>query len=518
MNNSNSLFLTPITEEEILNVVLNMSNKTSTDCYNINMETVKKCIDVIVKPLTNIFNKSFNTGVFPDSMKTAKVVPIFKSGNKSEFTNYRPISLLPQFSKILEKLFDIRFESFLKKNNVLNESQYGFRSGRSTLMALTEMLEEITTAKDKKMSTVAVFIDLKKAFDTLNHEILVNKLYHYGIRGIVLEWIVSYLSKRKQFVQINDISSEHKTIRCGVPQGSVLGPKLFNIYINDLCNVSSMLRCVLFADDTTIICSKYDLKELCTEVNNELNKVSDWFNINKLSLNLNKTNFMLFASSKSSVYVPITIKNTHLERVYLTKILGIYIDQNLTWKHHVSYVLNKLSKCVGILHRVQHLLGREPLYKLYCSLFLPYITYCSMVWGNTYHSNILPIFIKQKKAMRIVCKVKSDHHSAELFANMNSLNFFQIVELQSATFMYKAFHQLLPCNLQKYFTIKSNVYGIETKQKNMLYQSYVRTTKKQHCISVAGVKLWNSINNDLRNSYSVLMFKKIYKNYMLNIM
>ena len=181
------MFLTPITEEENLNVVLNMSNKTSTDCYNINMETVKKWIDVIVKPLTNIFNKSFNTGVFPDSMKTAKVVPIFKSGNKSDFTNYRPISLLPQFSKILEKLFDIRFESFLNKNNVLNESQYGFRSGRSTLMALTEMLEEITNAKDKKMSTVAVFIDLKKAFDTLNHEILVNKLYHYGIRGIVLE-------------------------------------------------------------------------------------------------------------------------------------------------------------------------------------------------------------------------------------------------------------------------------------------------------------------------------------------
>ena len=259
---------------------------------------------------------------------------------------------MPQFSIILEKLFDIRFESFLNKNNVLNESQYGFRSGRSTLMALTEMLEEITNAKDKKMSTVAVFIDLKKAFDTLNREILVNKLYHYGIRGIVLEWIVSYISKRKQFVHINDISSEHKTIRCGVPQGSVLGPKLFNIYINDLCNVSSMLRCVLFADDTTIICSKYDLKELCTEVNNELNKVSDWFNINKLSLNVNKTNFMLFANSKSSVYVPITIKNTHLERVYLTKILGIYIDQNLTWKHHVSYVLNKLSKCVGILHRV----------------------------------------------------------------------------------------------------------------------------------------------------------------------
>ena len=203
---------------------------------------------------------------------------------------------------------------------------------------------------------------------------------------------------------MNDISSEHKTIRCGIPQGSVLGPKLFNIYINDLCNVSSILRCVLFAEDTTIICSKYDLEELCTEVSNELNKVNDWFSINKLSLNINKTNFMLFANSMRSVDVYITIKNTHLERVRVKK-KRIYIDQNLTWKHHVSYVLSKLSKCSGILCRVQHLLGREPLYKLYCTLFLPYIAYCSIFWGNTYHSNILTIFTKQKKTIGIVCEV-----------------------------------------------------------------------------------------------------------------
>ena len=155
------------------------------------------------------------------------------------------------------------------------------------------------------MSTVAVLIDLKKAFDTLNHEILGYKPYHYGIRSIVLEWIVSYLSNRKQFVQINDISSEHKTITCGIPQGSVLGTNLFSIYINDLCYVSSILRCILFADDTTLIRSKYDLKELCTYVSNELNKINDWSNNNKLSLNLNKTNFMLFTNSKSSVNVPI---------------------------------------------------------------------------------------------------------------------------------------------------------------------------------------------------------------------
>ena len=179
---------------------------------------------------------------------------------------------------------------------------------------------------------------------------------------------------------------------------------------------------------------------------------------------------MLFADSKSSANVPITIKNACLERDYVAKILGIYIDQNLTWKHHVSYAINKLSKCTGILCRVQHLLGREPLYKLYCKLILQYIAYCCVVWGNKYHSNISPICIKQKKAMKIVCKVKSDHHTPELFAKMNFLNFYEIVEMQTATLMYKALHQPLPCNLQRYFP---NEYSIEHTQKtcsiNVMY-------------------------------------------------
>ena len=182
-------------------------------------------------------------------MKTAKVIPVFKSGDKSQFNNYRPIALLPKFSKMFEKLLEKRLNSFLTKYNIINESQYGFQSVRSTAMAINDLVESVADALDNKMSTIGVFIDLKKAFDTLNHEILVKKLEHYGIQGIASKWIISYLTSRKQYVNIQDTSSEHKEILCGIPQGSTLGPKLFIIYINEICNISPTLKFTLFADE-----------------------------------------------------------------------------------------------------------------------------------------------------------------------------------------------------------------------------------------------------------------------------
>ena len=185
-------------------------------------------------------------------MKTAKVIPLFKSGDKKSFNNYRPVSLLSQFSKILEKLFDNRLQSFIDKHSILSDSQYGFRSSCSTSSALIELIEEISTSLDNKKIAIGVFIDLRKAFDTIDHKLLLSKLDHYGVRGQSNNWIKSYLEHREQFVQIGDYKSDLLTILCGVPQGSVLGPKLFILYINDLCNVSKLLKFILFADDTNI--------------------------------------------------------------------------------------------------------------------------------------------------------------------------------------------------------------------------------------------------------------------------
>ena len=223
--NQSSMFLTAVEEKEIIDIVNNCKDKTSTDCNNIDMKIVKRVIEGISKPLTFICNL-FQTGKFPNKMKIAKVVPLYKTGDRHHFTNYRPVSLLPQFSKILEKIFNNRLDKFMDKHKC-SDSQYGFRSNSSTSLALMESIEEITNAIDNKRYAIGIFIDLKKAFDTINHDILINKLERYGIRGIVLHWVKSYLRDRRQFVKLGDCASSCLDITCGVPQGSVLGPKLF---------------------------------------------------------------------------------------------------------------------------------------------------------------------------------------------------------------------------------------------------------------------------------------------------
>lgn len=241
-------------------------------------------MNCIVKPLSYIFNLSFQSGIFPNRMKVAKVVPLYKDGDKHMFTNYRPISLLSQFSKVLEKKFVQKLDEFIeKKKQLLNESQYGFRLGRSTASATMNIVEDIVNATDNKKHTIGVFIDLKKAFDTVDHSILLSKLKLYGVRGIVLDWLSSYLNKRQQYVQYNNNKSNNMQIKCGIPQGSVLGPKLFILYINDICDVSKLLNFVLFADDTNIYLSGNDLNELVISMEQEMVKVKEWFDINRLS-------------------------------------------------------------------------------------------------------------------------------------------------------------------------------------------------------------------------------------------
>ena len=208
-------------------------------------------------------------------MKTAKVIPMYKTGNKHHFTNYRPISLLPQFSEILEKLFNDRLCKFIDKYKLLTDSQYGFRTNRSTALALTELTEEITNATDNKKFVIGTFIDLKKAFDTINHNILITKLEQYGIRGVVLNWVRSYLERRQQFVMMDGSKSECLDIVCGVPQGSVLGPMLFNMYINDICNVSKSLKFILFADDTNILVSGENLQQLLSTLTAEISRLKN---------------------------------------------------------------------------------------------------------------------------------------------------------------------------------------------------------------------------------------------------
>ena len=267
------MFINPVNEDEVVNIIKSCKPKHSQDCDDINMYVLSKVTDQIVKPLVHIFNSSFSSGIFPSEMKTAKVIPLFKSGDRSDFSNYRPISLLSQFSKVLEQLFNFRLEQFLISNEILSNCQYGFRSRMSTVHAALELIESISTAIDNQKHCAGVFIDLKKAFDTVNHDLLIKKLFFYGIRCTANAWLNNYLTNRNQYVIADGHSSGMRFITCGVPQGSVMGPVLFLLYINDMCNVSNLLKFVLFADATNIFCSSTSLHDLQYTINRELAKL-----------------------------------------------------------------------------------------------------------------------------------------------------------------------------------------------------------------------------------------------------
>jgi len=260
---------------------------------NVPAQLLKDAADVIANPLAYIFNQSLSLGVFPEMMKVAKVTPIYKKGQKNVPGNYRPISVLPLLAKVFEKLVNKRLLDFLETNNVLYEHQYGFRKQYSTKLSLINLINDVIKSIDTGSITPAIFIDFQKAFDTIDHAILCGKLKHYGIRGLPLQWFESYLTDRFQFVSYGGVSSSRQMTTCGVPQGSVLGPTLFLIYINDLSRSTTFFNFRLFADDSNLF---YTLppgeNEIVMErINMQLNKVSNWCSANKLTINLLKTNY-----------------------------------------------------------------------------------------------------------------------------------------------------------------------------------------------------------------------------------
>ena len=440
-----------ITENETLTIINNLKSKNSSGNDDISNRLLKSKKCEISKPLTIIINQSLETGIFPDALKVAKVKPLFKKGDNCCLNNYRPISLLPTISKIFERVMYTQLYYYFNVNNLLSEQQYGFRSQHSTELASVKLvdfiLKEMDNIRDIKIPA-SIFLDLSKAFDTLNFDILLRKLQHYGIDGNSLNLIKSYLTNRFQYVQFENSDSSLLEVKSGISQGSILGPLFFSILINDLVNCSTKFQFLMYADDTTIYFNLNDFPLINREIeiNSELEKVNTWLKLNKLAINVDKSKCMFFQKRRSITPLKFLMNNRAIDVVHNFNYLGIMLDANMSWKSHIAMVSNKLSRINGILHRLKYLYPQNIQITLYKSLFIPRINYGSLLWGHVGES----IDKIQKKAIRTITYSNYIAHSEPLLKSLNLLKVKDLFNLKILKFLFNLYHNKLPPYFNNY--------------------------------------------------------------------
>jgi len=501
--NPNSIFLTPTDSNEIITILKTLKSKKSAGHDQLSTVFLKSIGPSIAYPISKIINISLQTGIVPDTLKIAKVIPIHKGKEKNDFSNYRPISLLPSMSKLAEKVIHKRFYFFLETQNILYENQYGFRRKHGTIDALTKFVTDTTKSLDEKESILAVFLDLSKAFDTIDHSILLNKLEFYGIRGKAWDWCKDYLSNRKQYVNYKDKNSSLYKIRYGVPQGSVLSPLLFIIYTNDLPDNLNIAKSILFADDTTIYHSSSNISQLYETMNTELNNLTDWFQANKLSLNISKTNYMIFSNiNLQQNYIELKITNQIIMQKSCVKFLGVLIDEKLKWNEHVKIAKQKVSRSFYAINRAKHFLPRKHLITLYYSLVYPYLNYGITLWGATYDIYLKNLILIQKKIVRIIAGASYNEHSEPLFKKLKLLKLPDIYRLQISKYVLSFLHHIVPTQLNTIFNISKDTHEHSTRHSTALklQMTKTRTVVATKCISNMGPLIWNALSVTLYTS------------------
>jgi len=499
----NSMYLEPINKTHVLDVVNKLKPKTSFGHDEIPTKVVKASINSFLDPITHIINLSLSTGIIPSQLKKAKVIPIYKTSRHDLMKNYRPISLLPSFSKIFEKIMFNKIMSFLNSQNILYKHQYGFRPKHSTIHPVLHLLSkcaEFNNTQPKKY-TMSIFCDLSKAFDVINHEILIKKLEYYGIRGIVKDWILNYLSDRTQFVQFENCKSGTCIIEFGVPQGSILGPLLFLLYVNDIAE-STTGNILSFADDTSLFFGETNIQKLYKTANIEVGNLYDWFCANKLSLNASKTKFIVLRPSYQKIDftgLTVRINGVQLSQIgkdfdeQYTKFLGVNIDEHLSWKFHLKHINTKISRALFMIKQVKHFLPTESLKTLYYSMIHPYITYGILAWGNAGRSEIKKTYLLQKRAIRIINKSSYNSHTDPLFKKSCILKVEDQYVYQATLFMQDYATRKLPVSFIDLFK-----YNYENQVNRETRQYFLMSIDRCDSIFASNLplynfpKLWNS--------------------------
>ena len=510
-----SMYMYSISTKEISNQIKFLDSKKSAGHDGITAKFLKLSHSCVIAPLADIFNASIKTGIYPDELKIAKCIPLYKKGKKDDPSNYRPISILCSINKIFEKLLYQRLYKYFSKFKILYEYQYGFRKNHSTTQALIEITDYLKTTIDDKKYICGIFLDLTKAFDTVDHEILLKKLHNYGVRGVANRLIKSYLTNRYQYVTINNVQSSKKAINCGVPQGSVLGPLLFLIYINDLARSSPIGKIRIFADDTSGFVDSPNIDEVISNSEILMNNLNNWFKANKLTLSANKSCFILFRPKQTKLnQIPsiINFGENHIKRANSVKYLGITLEEHLNWREHIENVCNSLKKCFNIFYGIRDYLNTDQSRAIYYSLVYSKITYALAVYGLTSKENLLSIQRIQNKLLKVLTKKPYLYPTNILHNDLKILKVEDLVDQEILTFVFNFKNKKLPEIFNNYFKYRTEQQQIVTRNiENHIVTPITRTNYGERTVRVKGCLLWNQLPSNLHTLSNTKNFRAKWK-------
>ena len=532
-------YLSNCSPENIKDIILSLETKNSLDIEDLSTKVLKKVADSIASPLCYIINLSLELGYYPERLKVSRTVPIFKSGQPDDLSNYRPISCLPVISKIFEKVVSKQLFNYLETNNLLYSLHFGFQPFKSTVHPLIHMVHYISKAFNRNEFVIAVFLDLKKAFDLVDHKILLMKLRKIGIGDIALKWFETYLENRKQFVMVDGALSDFATtINISVLQGSILGPLLFLIFINDFHKSNNLLN-LHFADDTSALCKGNNLVELSNFMNLELQKIGTWLRANKLAINASKTKIMIFHPKGKIIPDLRFVFNDNdldgiinpdlihpLERIHKNskphpafKILGVYFDENLSFDYHSQVVSNKISKSMYSLNKVKKILPTSALISIYYAIIHPHLLYCLPNVSCTSQTNMNSLFIKQKRCIRFIGNAKYNAHTEPLFLSLKILPLPELIAQQCLYFMhsieynYAPFSFFNPETFPRNLNLENHSYPLRNLQQFNV--SRLNSSWLKRFPLYTFTTAWNELDISLKSISSKIEFKIKLKKYLL---
>lgn len=516
VNQPQSMYLHPSTADEIGEIILSLKNSSAEQ--DIIIKVLKLGLNHFSELISELFNLCANESSYPGCLKIARITPVHKGGKRSCFSNYRPISILSNLNKIFEKILCKRINSFIGAFNVLSSRQFGFRKGLGTEAATLQLISHILPAFENQMFSICLYLDFSKAFDTVDHKLLIKKLEKNGIRGYALHIIESYLNGRKQYVNYKGVSSDLRSVSVGVPQGSCLGPLLFNLYTNDLHDFINGIDDVMYADDTTLVASSDDLLALQERMNAILIRVFEWCKFNRLALNVSKTKAMLFTNRP---FVPpvISVNYNPIEFVTEFKYLGLLFDPKLKFNKHLASLYSTLSRYNGLSFRLGSYFSLDSAKSFYYAFFYSSVTYCLTVWGGllmcTQKGNRLHR-LQRRIIKNLFNKYFVGFDYNHMLKELEILKLTDVYILRVSCLMFKMLKKNMYPSLLLYIAPNVADHGYYTRQNNQYVLPLPIVENVRASFKYQFLNIWNNIPENIKSENSYGIFKNKLKISLLN--